>query len=562
MTTLLSLTGKNWHMPSGAKLSANTLVSQLLRDRQLEGEEQRTCISPSVFPDITKAVERIRTAISKKEHVAIFGDYDCDGITAAVQLVRFFRRHELEPLVRLPHRVEDGYGLNTSIVEEFLEKKIDLLITVDTGVSSAQEIALAQHGGIDTIVTDHHNIPSELPPAYAFLHPALATSYPEPHPSGAGVAFQLLRALEENKWEEMETDIVLAMIGTIADLVELKGDNRKLVQSGLRALSAIPDGPLTELFKIADVRRDTATSTDIAFRIAPRINASGRMADPQLALQALLDGGEKVEELDHLNRHRQRATEDFVIMAMEELNLEEGNMDVIPPLLYTCNADYPHGIIGLISGKLTELTGKPSIVAAADNGTYTASLRSPESYHITDGLTRCQDLLERFGGHAQAAGCTVKKENWQELCKRLTEDIQTRTQPEDLFPSLSVDAVLTAEDITLSLLEELSALEPYGQGNREPLFLIHNVSIDYARCVGATGAHLQGRIAGNKIVGFGLGKLMPFCNERKDIVCRLSIDTWQGMRKPQIVIVDMRKPQSDSLHVQEENTKEKTESTF
>lgn len=534
MSTQLSLTGKRWILPTDSnKANAKLLLASLLNERQLDGD----CI-PSVLQDMQKAVDRIRTAISNNEKVGIFGDYDCDGITAVAQLVRFFRRNNSLPFVRLPHRIQDGYGLNDDLVKEFVNEGVSLLITADTGVSSSSEIESLSKEGIETIVTDHHALPAKLPDAFAILHPELSSACSPPHPAGAGVVFQLLRALENDKWGDRDADAALAMIGTIADLVELRGANRLLVKEGLASLAHVHhDNPLHKLVEIAGLNIDNVTSTDIAFRIAPRINASGRIADPQLALQALLDGGDAIEQLNHLNKERQDQTETYVSDAVEIIGTQAANSS----LLSVLKSEYPHGIIGLISGKLTEQFGKPSIVATIDDDVCTASLRSTEFYHITEGLTRCEDLLLRYGGHAQAAGCTLQRKNWEALISRLDEDVAKNTNPDELVPTLHIDAILNAEDVTMNFVEELSVLEPYGQGNREPLFLIENVLCSDIRCVGRDKSHLQCRIAGKKCIGFGLGKLLANCNEPVDIICRIGIDTWQDRAEPQLFIVDIRK---------------------
>ena len=527
----LSLTGKRWILDSS---NSSNLVDRLMRERGLDVSPSQSIINPFVLPDMRKAVERIEAALKGGEKIAIFGDYDCDGITATAQLVRFFKRRGSDPIVRLPHRVDDGYGLNEKIIDELIGQKITLLITVDTGISSIEEIAKAREAGMDTIVSDHHSLQEELPPALALLHPALAPAYPFPHPAGAGVAHQLLRALEKGSWEDMETDVILAMIGTIADIVELKSDNRLIVQKGLAALSQTNDKTLLKLIEVSGLKKEQITSTDVAFRIAPRINASGRMAHPQLALDALLGDSKAIKKIDELNKARQKDTESLYADALKELKTDI-------PLLSVAKADFPHGIIGLIAGRLTEEFGRPSAIAVIDDDECTASLRSPPCYDISEGLTRCQDLIERFGGHAQAAGCTVLKKNWKKFCALLSNDITAHTKSNDLLPTLNIDAVIQPSDVTFKMINDLSRLEPYGQGNRKPLFIIKNVMTDELRRVGSDKTHLQCRINGIKCVGFGLGKLIDELNESVDIACRLGMDIWKDYGQPQIVIIDARK---------------------
>jgi single-stranded-DNA-specific exonuclease len=479
-----------------------------------------------------RATGRIREAVTRGETIGIFGDYDCDGITAVAQLVRFFRRQNIEPWVRLPHRVRDGYGLTEDIVQECIDAKISVLITADTGIGAVQEIAKLSDAGIDVIVTDHHHVHEEVPPAYAIVHPALS-SHPLPHPSGSGVAFKLVYALEEESWDGMEEDLSLAMFGTVADLVELRGENKALTILGLQALEKISNSPIATLRERCRSSESPLTSTDIAFRIAPRINAAGRISEPDIALRALLDGGESIAELDALNEHRQELSRELYTQAIDAIEDTES-----APLLASVSGQYPHGIVGLIAGKLTEKYGKPSLIANTDGRTCTASLRSPALYNVTEGLGRCSDLLISFGGHAQAAGCTFAIENFDAIKQKLSEDIATHVDTSLLVPTLKIDAVMDAKHVTIDFAEKLKMLEPYGQGNPEPLFLFPNVSLTDARACGADNTHLQARIFGVKCIGFGMAHLAEE-SEKFDVVARIGIDGWNGRRVPQLILQDL-----------------------
>ncbi|HBU09966.1 MAG TPA: single-stranded-DNA-specific exonuclease RecJ [Candidatus Peribacter riflensis] len=498
--------------------------------------------SPALLPDMPRAVQRIRDAVERKERIGIFGDYDCDGITGVAQLVRFFERRGITPHVILPHRVRDGYGLKPHLVKAFKAQGVTLLLTVDTGITAMQEIEMARGLGMDVIITDHHHLQDEVPSAFAILHPVLARNFPLPHPSGSGVAHFLVRALEEQPhWQDWATDSALAMIGTIADMVELKGGNRALVREGLEALNTLdPLSPLGELAKSVRSKERPLTSTDIGFRLAPRINAAGRMEDPMLALTALLHGGAALTTLEELNIERQQSTRTLVEETLTDLGLSAESLAGLPPLLAIAREHFPEGIIGLIAGKLTESYGRPSLVAAISDGECTASLRSTRAYHVTQGLERVSDLLLSFGGHAQAAGCTFKVKHFDELQRRLCEDIAARTTQDDLLPALELDAVLSPRDLSLSLCEQLHHLEPFGQGNPEPLFLLDHVTMEQVRRVGNEGAHLQARIGGHKVIGFRLGHLFEKTSGPLDIVCKIGIDTWNGRRAVQILIEDLR----------------------
>lgn len=513
----------------------SAIIARLKAERGLNGIP--TNFSPSAFPDLPRALERIRSAEARGEKIGIFGDYDCDGITATALLVRSFRRRGVEPHVILPHRARDGYGLKAHIIERFRKHNVTLLITVDTGITAIAEVAEAQRSGIDVIVTDHHHPQAEVPAAYAILHPALSPAFPNPHPSGAGVAYLLVSALEgAAQWPDRTTDSALAAMGTVADLVPLTGGNRTLVIQGLAALNDLSEGPLALLATRVRSKGQPLTSTDIAFRLAPRINAAGRMEDPTIALRALLEGGPFLQELERLNGERQQSMQDVFERALASFPASAE----LPPLLSLADASFSEGLIGLVAGKLTEMTGRPSMVAAIRGEECTASLRSTHAYHITAGLERCGDILATYGGHAQAAGCTFSFRHWEVLRSKLAIDIAERTRGIPLLPSLELTAALEARDLSLTLCERLRELEPFGQGNPEPLFLLPNVRAENARRVGGDGAHLQARIAGMKAIGWRLGHLIEHTAKPLDLACRLGIDTWNGRRAPQIVMEDIR----------------------
>lgn len=518
---------------------ALALIELLRQSRGLDAPEthpEGSWHDPSIFPDAAKAAARVEKALSAGETIGVFGDYDCDGITSTAQMARLLRRRGTEPVIRLPHRVHDGYGLKPPHVEEMHAKGVTLLITVDTGVSAHEAIEKANGIGMDVIVLDHHHLLTP-PPAYAILHPALAPGFPHPHPSAAGVTFMFLHALESGFWEDRETDLALAMFGTVADLVQLKGFNRSLVIAGLAASARLRTGPVKLLLDQVSAGKPL-TSVDIAFRVAPRINAAGRMADPMLALKALLEGGELLRDLDTLNTLRQDQTARALERAL--LELTPGVDGEFPPFLSIASASYPHGILGLLAGKLTDRYGRPSMAVHIDAELCTASLRSPAGFNIVEALERHKDLLLTFGGHAQAAGATFALENYIALTQAIEHDARSMLPREALVPALGIDAELPASAVTHGFCSALSALEPFGQGNPEPLFLIRDVRLQNARRVGGEGRHLQAQLDGCKLIGFGLGGLEEDTHQPLDIVCRAGIDTWNGIARPQLFLVDMR----------------------
>lgn len=505
--------------------------------------------------DAPAAAARIQEAMQCGERIGIFGDYDCDGITSTAQLVRFFRRRAIEPVVRLPHRLHDGYGLKRQHIDAFYAAGTGLVITVDTGISAGDAITRARELNIDVIILDHHHVPAELPNAFGILHPALC-DYPVPHPSAAGVAFEFLHTLEGATWQERDVDLALATFGTIADLVPLLGRNRLLVQEGLRAMATLPKGPVRTLAESVIDDLSKITSMDIAFRIAPRLNAAGRMADPMLALCALLDGGAYLEDLEHLNTQRQQETKHKWADALKGFYAP---IQELPPLLSIASEGYAPGIVGLLAGKLTEAFGRPSMAVHINGTACSASLRSPACYNIVEGLERHAHLLTTYGGHAQAAGCTFTLGALGALRDGLSTDIAQRTVPEALLPTLTIDGLLRAEDITLPLCREIAQLGPFGQGNTEPLVLLSSVTLSQLRQVGSDRQHLQAMlrsgasgVSATKVIGFHLGMHAELASRPLDLVCRTGIDTWNGRETAQLQIVDLREAVKNEVKVDAE----------
>lgn len=529
---MLSYTGKRWVVSEEIR-DPKILVREIAMARDLRDGE---LFDASSLRDIGQATERIRQAVRSGERVGVFGDYDCDGVTAVAQLVRFFRRCGSDPLVRLPHRARDGYGLKPYHVDAFAAGGVTLLLTVDTGVTACDAVGRARDAGMDVIVIDHHELRGDLPCATAILHPDHASPALVPPPCAAGIVSLLLAALEGNARPEKEEDRVLAAIGTVADLVELRGGNRTIVQEGLAAIPTLPDGPLQSIVDRIRSSNAAISSRDIGFRIAPRINAAGRMDDPMIALRALLDGEPAIRVLHELNTSRQSLVEELFAGLLATLPLH----DNLLPLIGVADEKFPPGVIGLLAGKLTEQCGRPSMVAHVAGDTCMASLRSIPAVHITELLGRSAHLLLSFGGHAQAAGCTFAREHFKALVAALQQDVARSVPSEDLTALLAVDAVLSPSSIALDLCESLQELEPFGQGNPEPRFLLQNILLENPKLVGKSGKHIAASIGHLRSIGFGLGHLLPHCDQPLDVVCHLGINTWNSRRTPQVVIDDVR----------------------
>ncbi len=528
----LSLTGKRWILP-GKGMKGSALASSLAADRGIDFSRKpswENLSDPFALGEMEEAVARIRSAIDRKENIGIIGDYDADGITGTAQLVRFFRRHGIDPKVILPHRQKDGYGIKQSFIDEMHKQGVTLFLTVDTGISHAKEIAYARGLKMDVIVTDHHSLHAELPNA-VILHPKIPSEHENPCASGSGVAFTLVRALENDEWEEKDIDLALATIGTVADVVPLLGENRTLVQLGLLAMTRGKGAPVFDLARSTMKNGEMVTSTLVGFRIAPRINAAGRLADPLVALRGLLEGGDDLARLHLLNSERQDATQKM--MEVAETMIEDG------PILLLRSPMFHAGIIGLIAGRLAERYGKPAVIGCEEGETITCSLRSSSQYHIADALSRCSHCLLSFGGHAQAGGCTLHFSRWEEFREMMEQDIAEQCPHHDFSPMMTIDAILDPRDLSPDFVGSITLLEPFGAANPEPRFLLKNQELQSLRQVGGEGRHLQCSVLNTKAIGFGLGELYDHIPEQCDLVCRVGLDAWSGEQKVQLFIEDV-----------------------
>ena len=537
---LFSLTGKRWTLDRpDPVVPSSDFVETLARARGIDSATQdvQKLSDPFLFPDMEKAVSRIERAIAEGETIGIFGDYDADGITGTAQLVYALRRHGVEPIAYLPDRVVEGYGLKNASVDALKAKGVTLLITVDTGIASATEVAYAESLGIDTIITDHHRPHGRVPKALAIIHPLLPAPFPNPSLCGSGVALMLVRALEHGKrWDGIERDLVLATIGTIGDVVPLTGENRTLVLSGLKQIAKLPPSPLKDFFD-AVCPKGSVTSTDIAFRIVPRINAAGRMAHPEIALDALMSGGISLDRLHALNAERQTFVEELMESA-------HALIDPSHDFLTVFSDTFTSGTVGLIAGKLTEMHGKPSIVGAIQGEKVVSSLRSVDGADVSLCLAHSAVAphLLSFGGHAQAAGCTFTMTNVDTVRSGLQIALREQCGEREFLPTLSIDAELASSPLTVAFAKSLLTLMPFGAGNKEPTFLLQRKKLVDLRAIGDEGSHISCRIDGVKAVGFRFGSYLDKLSSMPivDLVCRVSVNAWNGREDIQLMIEDMR----------------------
>lgn len=549
----MSLRGKKWIIKNSD--SRKALFQKLLDNRNLkEDYEMDAFHDPFLFFEMKKAIERIEKAIDEKERIIIFGDYDVDGISGTAILMHTLREAGAEVSCRIPNRADDGYGLSEKFINEFAEKNVGLIITVDCGISGKIPISKAKEKGIETIITDHHAIPKEFPSdAFAIIHPKLADSgYPFEELTGAGVAFKLAHALiqkripPERRENFLESLLDLASLGTVADLGPLVNENRLIVKRGLEILGNTRWAGLKRLKELANMKEgEKMDTTGIGYRLAPRINAAGRIGDPYIALLLLLQKEISPqtqslgESLENLNKERQKMTETALGEAEMFFEAPEDKY-----MLIAQSPDWHVGILGLIAGKLTEKHGRPSIIMQDLGETLTASARSTKNFNMIEAITECKDLLIGFGGHAQAAGFSIKKEKLREFSEKISKIAKQKLKGKDLKPILEIDCELAEKDINEETMEEVQKLAPFGVGNQKPSFLMRNAKPLFIQQVGKTADHIKFMIEVNgkrhDVIAFGMGSFADKIRTagKLDIVFNLEKNTWNGREKMQLQALD------------------------
>lgn len=521
--------------------------------------------NPFRLVGVPEAVDRIRRAIRQGERIAVYGDYDADGVTATALMVDTLSA--LGAFVRpyIPHRVDEGYGLNNEALAELARSGYRLVVTVDCGVRSVQEVALAQRLGLDVIVTDHHSVGPELPPALAVINPKRhAPEDPFYDLAGVGVAYTLAQALlrshrqvpirREIRTELQEEDLLdLVALGTVSDMVPLLRENRHLVQRGLARLNQPQRPGVQALLAQAAVQPGKVTSTAIAFFLGPRLNAAGRLESAMLSYELLqtqdvFKAAELSQQLGLLNVRRQQLTAEAVRVAREQVEAEgaDGYLHLV------AKPGFLEGIVGLVAGKLVELYYRPALVVTLGERYSKGSARSIESFHITDALDQCakEGLLVRHGGHAMAAGFTVETAKLPQLKARLQELAAEKLAGQDLQPALQVDAEVPLGDLDWAVHDLLKQLEPTGYGNPQPLLMSRRVLVRDAKQVGAGGAHLKLTVsdpaAGPRrevawdAIAFNQGHWFGKLPRTVDLVYTLDRNDWNGEPRLQLVVADLR----------------------
>ncbi len=509
------------------------------------------------------AVDRIQRALHAGERIVVYGDYDADGVTGAALLTQALKALGADVDAHIPHRQRDGYGLSVTALDEIASRRASLIITVDCGVRAVEQVAYANDLGMDVVITDHHVPPDELPQAAAILNPRLpGDRYGFLEFSGAGMAYKLAQALLEvqsptNGGSALSTDDLLDLValGTVADVVPLVGENRALVSRGLEVLREARRLGIRALCQVAGVAASELDARDIGFALAPRINAAGRMGDARDALDLLLaeDLGRAADLAAVLEAHNQtrRAATDVAVEAAEEaIGTSVGW------LVPWASPNVALGVVGLVAGRLTRQHGRPSLVVRIDGELARGSMRSVPGFDVMAALDKVGDLLERYGGHAQAGGLTVRVDRLPELIENLERDAESQLEGLDLRPILDIDAEIPIGRCDWALHGVLSALEPCGEGNRHPRLLVRGARVLSSQVVGADHLKLSFAAPSGPLsaIAFGQGARRPEEGALIDVVFTLGVDSWRGRSKLSMMVDDLAAPGAAVESMQELNS--------
>jgi single-stranded-DNA-specific exonuclease len=528
--------------PVGAVLARRGFADVEDARRFLAAEERH---DPLTLPGVPAASELIRAHVQRGSRIAVFGDYDVDGVCSTAILIRTLRALGADPVWELPSRFDDGYGLSTEAVERLVARGVGLLVTVDCGITAVEPVAAARAAGLDVVVTDHHR-PGEQLPDCVIVHPALG-DYPCPELCAAGVALKLgagLRAAAGGDPADAEEDIDLAALATVCDLVPLRDENRRIVREGLVALSRTRKPGLRALMGVASVDPAEITEHALGFRLGPRINAAGRMRRADAALELMLteDGARAAEvarELDLLNGDRQQA-ETRILFAAEAACLPQASRGAI----VVAGEDWHPGVVGIVASRLVERWRRPCVVIALDgDGSGRGSGRSISAYDLHAGLGACAEHLTRFGGHRMAAGVELDAGSVEPFRRALAAHAGAALTPDDLIPVERVDAVVPGGVLGLELAEELETLRPFGMGNPQPTLLVPAARFQTVTAMGEEREHSRFTLvtaggARSRGVAFGSPPkvLEAAAKDNHDIALRLERNRWNGMVEPRTIL--------------------------
>lgn len=552
-------TDGKYHPAIEMLLTSRGYLDEEARERFLFPNFDRDMHDPFLFREMERVVERIGLAKKKDERVGIFGDYDADGVTASVIIREALTALGIHVVVYIPEKLSEGHGLHINAVDFFERAGVRLVLTLDCGMANHAEISEAKKRSIDSIVIDHHHVPKVLPEAFAIINPKLPSeTYPFRELCGAGTSFKVAQALY-NRYLPEEIDqlkwlLDVVAVGTVADVMPLVGENRVIVKYGLIVLSKTRRVGFQEMFSVGGIKLGEEIKPDartIGFRIAPRINAASRMAHAMLAHELLMEKDEVharvlALELDAHNVARQKVS----VLLTEEVRSIAQEKYQDKKFIFAAEEHFPYGIVGLVAGKIANEFHKPACVLTRGKETSRGSFRSIPELNIIETLEQCSDLIEKFGGHAQAAGMTIKNENLKKFYEKFNALVEKQLTDTVTEPELWIDMRLKPEHITAKLCRDIMLFSPFGEGNPEPVFLLENMRVEEVRLVGNGSKHLKLRLVsadgGSKsfdAIGFSLGGALIDLRkgELLDVVFQLSENTWNGTTSVQLKLVDIRR---------------------
>ena len=542
------------------KINISPEISQILNNRGINDEKDAEIFmnpsleylrNPFLMKDMKKATERIKKAIENKERIYIYGDYDVDGVSSTSILYIYFKSIDYPVKYYIPNRLEEGYGINEEAIRKIGNDGCDLIITVDCGITSVNEVGLANELGIDVIITDHHECQSDVPNAYAIVNPKQDDcNYPFDMLCGCGVAFKMIQALtdEEEFKRSMFDYLEVVTLATICDIVPLIDENRIIVKNGLKLMKEGKNLGLRELIKVCGIETSKIGSSHIGYSVGPRINASGRLGHSYLGVQLFTtDLEDEAKEIANIleakNIERQMIESKMYKEAEDVISSSENYKD--DKVLVVAKEGWQHGIIGIVASKLTEKYYKPTILLTIEDGEATGSARSIKGFSIFDALVSCKDLMNKFGGHEQAAGLALNAENIEELRKRVNKIADYNLNKDDLIENIKVEYELEEESATLDLIDNLHKLEPFGLSNPSPRFIMRDLLLTNIYKMGKNKQHLKLICENEKsyeCVGFNMAYLAEDFQEgdKIDVLFQVDENNFNNDRKVQFLLKDIR----------------------
>ncbi|MBP6889224.1 MAG: single-stranded-DNA-specific exonuclease RecJ [Candidatus Moranbacteria bacterium] len=545
--------------------SLHPIVALLLEQRGYNQEEEqvrflspqydRDLHDPFLFSQMERVVERIGGSLKRDEVIGIFGDYDADGVTSSVVMREAIQILGGRVVVYIPQKDTEGHGLNTRALDFFTKQDVRLMMTLDCGMMNHEEIDEANMLGLDVIIIDHHHVPEVLPSAYAIINPKLiGETYPFRDLCGAGTAFKVAQALFQRFAPEQEDQakwlLDIVATGTVADVMPLIGENRVLVTYGLIVLSRTRRVGFQEMFRVGRMpfsSEKKPSARDIAFQIAPRINAASRMAHAMLAHDLLMESnvdvaGNLALELENHNNARRKLSTDTTEQVKLLVETEYQNKKFI----FAVGEEYPFGIVGLIAGRIAHTYRKPTCVLFRGATESMGSFRSIPEFNIIEAIEKCSDLLVKFGGHTQAAGMTIKNENLDVFYERFSALVEENLREVVTEPEMWIDMEIQPTDIVPRLVTDITRFAPFGEGNTEPVFALSDMRVKQVRFVGNGNKHLKFSLESPDgksfdAIGFSLGERFPMIVEgdRLDIAFTLEENTWNGRSSIQLKLIDL-----------------------